>query len=136
MTTSTIKLFFSTSLLLLIVSFKQTNNNLSFSLTPPSNWQGVTNKDLFDNLGKFKTTDQELNKYISDHKGSVLLMSYMKHNPAEHAGLIPAVQVNLRHNDAKSFSQFVSIMTKSAESMKNYLHNFEYIDKPKTITLA
>lgn len=63
-------------------------------------------------------------------------MSYMKYKPNEHAGLIPVVQVNLRLNDTKSFPQFVSVMTKSAESMKNYLHNFEYIDKPKTFTIG
>lgn len=136
MTTSILKLFVMTSLLFITTSFKQTSNTLAFSMTPPDGWQGTTNQDIWDNFHKFKVTDTQLNKYISDHKGSVLVESHMKYKPSEHAGLIPVIQVNLRLNNTKSFSQFVSVMTKSADNMKNYLNDFQYIDKAKTITLA
>ena len=133
---SILKLFVMTTLLLIATSFKQTNNELAFSMTPPSGWHGTTNQEIWDNLHKFKVTGVELNKYISDHKGSLLVVSYMKYKPSEHAGLIPVIQVNLRLNDTKSFSQFVSVMTKSADNMKNYLNDFQYVDNAKTITLA
>lgn len=125
-----------TTLLCIATSFKQTNNELAFSMTPPGGWNGTTNQEILDNLHKFKVTGGELNKFISDHKGSVLLVSHMKYKPSEHAGLIPVIQVNLRINDTKSFPEFVSVMTKSVENMKNYFNDFQYIDKAKTISLA
>ena len=125
MKTPILKLLVTTCLLFITTSFKQTNNALAFSMTPPDGWHGTSNKDILDNLHKFKVTDIELNKYISDHKGSVLVMSHMKYKPSEHAGLIPVIQVNLRLNDTKSFPQFVSVMTESADNMKNYLNDFQ-----------
>lgn len=136
MTTSILKLFLTTALFLIATSFKQTNNELAFSMTPPSGWHGTTNQEIWDNLYKFKVTDVELRKYISDHKGSVLILSHVKYKSSEHAGLIPMIQVNLRLNDTKSFSQFVSVMAKSVDNMKNYLNDFQYVDNAKTITLA
>lgn len=136
MTTSVLKLFVITTLLFITTSFKQTNNEFAFSMTPPKGWQVTTNQEIWDNLKKFKATGPELNKYISDHKGSALVVSYMKYKPSEHAGLIPIIQVNLRLNDTKNFPQFVSVMTKSADNMKNYLKDFQYIDKIQTIKIA
>jgi hypothetical protein len=108
----------------------------NLSMQAPEKWIKNSNEEVWDNLFRFKHTEAELNKYISDHKGSALLLSYMKYNPANHAGLIPIIQFNLRNNSAKKFSQFTTVMARSAETMKKYLHNFKYIDSAKVTTLA
>jgi hypothetical protein len=126
--------FFAT--ILISISFRQGSTQLKFSMKSPENWKKVTNTEIFDNIEKFKLTPSQLEKYITDHKGSVLFVSYSKYDAAKHQGLIPTIQVNIRNNPTKTFENFFQSMTKSSESMKTYFKDFEYIDKPQKVKVA
>jgi hypothetical protein len=102
----------------------------------PENWHKNSNNDILDNLLRIKTTKKELDKYLNDHKGSILLLAYTKYRPEEHPGLIPVIQFNLRSNQSKSFSEFTSIMGKSAEGFKKFFKDFKYIDSTRIIDLG
>jgi hypothetical protein len=118
-------------------SFGQaTGSLLHFSMDYPEKWYQTTNEEITDNLGKFELTDKELDKYISDHKGSVLIKSFVKYKASEYSGLVPAIQVNLRKNTTGSFEDFASVISKSAEDMKNMLPNFAYIHKPQAVIIG
>jgi hypothetical protein len=122
--------------ILISTSFRQSSDELKFSMTAPKNWKKTTNTEIFDNIEKFKLTPTQLEKYITDHKGSVLFVSYSKYDPAKHSGLIPTIQVNIRNNPTKTFDNFFQSMTKSSESIKTYFKDFEYIDKPQKIKVG
>lgn len=125
-----------TTFCLLTTSFRQTSNSFTFSMKAPEKWNEITNEDIWNNIDKFKLTDSELNKYISDHKGSVLLLAYLKYKQTEHPGLIPTIQVNLRINTTNNFKDFFLLMSKSAEDMKKHLNDYEFIDNPDTLLVG
>ena len=121
--------------ILIITSLRQSNSELKFTMTSPDKWRKTTNSEIFDNIDKFKLTQNQLEKYIADHKGSVLFVSYTKYDPSQHAGLIPTIQVNIRKNPTKTFEDFFQTMKKSSESMQNYFKDFVYIDKPQKLKI-
>ena len=121
---------------LISTSFRQSSNDLKFSITSPDKWKKTTNTEIYNNIDQFKLTPTQLGKYISDHKGSVLFVTYSKYDPAQHAGLIPTIQVNIRNNTTKTFDSFFQTMTKSSETMQNYFKDFEYIDKPQKVKVG
>jgi hypothetical protein len=124
------------STILLSFSFRQNPDQLKFTMTPPEKWRKTTNAEIFDNLDKFKLTQTQLDKFLADHKGSVLFLAYTKYDPSQHPGLIPTIQVNILNNTAKTFDSFFLSMTKSAESMQKYFKDFEYIDRPQKIIIG
>ncbi len=122
--------------LLISFSFKQTENPIEFFMDSPDNWYKNSNDEIYNNLNKFKLTKTQLDKYISDHKGSVLFVSYTKYEQSDHTGLIPTIQVNIRNNNTGSFDNFFEAMKKSVESMPTYFKDFEYIDVPKKVKVG
>lgn len=112
------------------------NKQYGFSMTEPENWIEADNKELLKNLDKFELTEKELTKFINDHKGSVLLTSFYKYNPKTHAGLIPTIQVNVRVNPTRNFSDFTNVMTQSANSFKQYFEDFSFEVEPKAIEIS
>ncbi len=109
------------------------NTHYGFSIDKPTNWIEADNKELLNNLDKFEITEENLTKFINDHKGSVLLASFYKYNPKTHAGLIPTIQVNVRVNGSKNFDEFKGVMIQSANSFKNYFEDFDFEITPTVI---
>ncbi|MEJ7683094.1 MAG: hypothetical protein WKG06_35615 [Segetibacter sp.] len=60
-------------------------------------------KEVLKILEKIELSEENLEKIISDNKGSVLLTSFYKYNPKSHAGLIPTIQINVRAKIEKDF---------------------------------
>lgn len=111
------------------------NDQYGFSFQKPTDWIEASNDEIFKNLDKLEMTEEDLTKFISDHKGSIMLVSYYKYNPRNHAGLIPTVQINVRVNATRNFEEFNQLMNQSAESFKDYFENFEFIEKPHVIDI-
>lgn len=112
------------------------NKQYGFSMTEPNNWIEANNSELLKNIKKFELTKEELTKFISDHKGSVLLTSYYKYDPKTHAGLIPTIQINVRVNATRSFDEFTSLMTQSANSIKQYFEDFSFDVEPMVVEVS
>ncbi len=105
-------------------------------MSEPKDWIEADNKELLKNLDKFVLTEEELTKFINDHKGSVLLTSIYKYNPKIHAGLIPTIQVNVRVNSTRNFSEFTNLMTQSANSFKQYFEDFSFVAEPNVVEIS
>ncbi|AWH85657.1 hypothetical protein HYN59_11305 [Flavobacterium album] len=111
------------------------NKAYGFSMDEPAGWIWANNDDLKQNLNKLDLDNAKLLKIISDHKGSLLLMSFYKYDPMTHGGLIPAIQVNVREKKNKDFEVFKSYVIKSANSFKDLHSGYEYIDEPQEIKI-
>ncbi|MEL1242872.1 hypothetical protein AAEO56_01250 [Flavobacterium sp. DGU11] len=111
------------------------NTSYGFSMDEPVGWIWANNDDLKQNLHKLDLDNSKLLKIISDHKGSLLLMSFYKYDPMTHGGLIPAIQVNVREKKNKDFEVFKSYVIKSANSFKELHPDYEYIDEPQEIKI-
>ena len=98
-----------------------------FEMQEPKNWIETDNKFLLKNLEKFEINEKNLNKLISDNKGSLLLNSFYKYDSKTHAGLIPTIQINVRTKGNVKFEQFKNEIIKSANSFKNYFPDFEFV---------
>ena len=132
------KKLLSLSLLLFCVAVhaqkqRYENKEYGFAMDEPEGWLWANNDDLKQNLGKLDLDNAKLLKIIQDHKGSLLLMSYYKYDPMTKAGLIPAVQVNVREMRNKDLSIFKSYIVKSANSFKDLYTDYEFIDEPKEV---
>lgn len=112
------------------------NKEFGFQMNEPKNWIKANNNDILKNLGKFKISDENLNKFLSDHKGSVLLTSFFKYDPKTHAGLIPTIQVNIRAKANKNFESFKNTIIESAKAIKIYFPDFQYIIQPTDIEIS
>jgi len=104
-----------------------TSKEYEFEIKKPENWIEANNKVLLKNLEKFEINEENLNKLISDNKGSLLLNSFYKYDPKTHAGLIPTIQINVRAKGVGNFEQFKNGILQSANSFKNYFPDFEFI---------
>ena len=112
------------------------NKQYGFSMTEPDNWIEADNSELLRNLEKFELNEDNLTKFISDRKGSVLLTSYYKYNPKTYAGLIPTIQVNVRTNLTRDFNEFTSLITQSANSFKQYFEDFSFEIEPMVVEIS
>lgn len=109
------------------------NTEYGFSMDEPDNWIWANNEDLKQNLGKLDLDNAKLLKIIQDHKGSLLLLSSYKYDPMAKAGLIPAIQVNVREKRNKDFEVFKSYIVKSAQNLKSLYSDYEFIDEPQDV---
>jgi hypothetical protein len=112
------------------------NKQYEFEIQEPENWIEASNKVLLKNLEKFDVNEENLNKLISDNKGSLLLNSFYKYDPKTHAGIIPTIQINVRSKGKNDFEQFKSGMTQSANSFKKYFADFEFIKEVTEIEIS
>jgi hypothetical protein len=112
------------------------NKQYEFEIQEPENWIEASNKVLLENLEKFEVNEENLNKLISDNKGSLLLNSFYKYDPKTHAGIIPTIQINVRSKGKSDFEQFKSGMTQSANSFKKYFADFEFIKEVTEIEIS
>lgn len=112
------------------------NKQYGFSMTEPENWIEADNKELIKNLKKFELTKEELTKFVNDHKGSVLLTSFYKYDPKTHGGLIPTIQVNVRVNATRNFSEFTTLIEQSTKSFKQYFEDFVFDTEPKVVEIG
>jgi hypothetical protein len=111
------------------------NKEYEFQIQEPDNWIKTNNQEILKNLEKFKISDENLNKFLLDHKGSILLTSFYKYDPKTHAGVVPTIQVNVRAKGKNNFENFKNTIIESAKGLKKYLQDFEYIKEPSEIEI-
>lgn len=131
-----ILLAFTSSIQFIYSQKKFENKEFGFQIQEPKNWIEANNDVILKNLDKFKISDENLSKFISDHKGSILLTSYYKYNPKTHAGLVPTIQVNVRAKANKDFESFKNTIIESTKGLKIYFPDFEYIKEPTEIQIS
>ena len=130
-------LFIVTNSINLVYSQKKfANKEYEFEIQEPENWIEASNKVLLKNLDKFEVNEENLNKLISDNKGSILLTSFYKYDPKTHAGIIPTIQINVRLKGKSDFAQFKSGMEQSANSFKKYFADFEFVNEITEIEIS
>src|SRR6218665_3437424 len=126
--------------LLFNTAYSQTYyNSQSFGLKmlEPAGWQ-VGNESLTErNLEKFKFSDQQYQKLLASHKGTVTLKAWYKYPLDSIAGLIPTVKIILKPNPAPTdFGRFKQIMLASIGQIKTIVKDFKFIGKPQEITIS
>ncbi|PJJ67179.1 hypothetical protein [Chryseobacterium geocarposphaerae] len=112
------------------------NKEFGFVIQEPKNWFESNNEFLLKNLEKFKITDENLSKLLSNKKGSILLASFHKYNPKTHNGLIPTIQVNVRLKGQGNFDQFKNSLTESVKGFKKYFQDFELINEVSEVKIS
>jgi hypothetical protein len=129
--------FITTISINLVYSQKKfVNKEYEFEIQEPENWLAASNKVLLKNLENFEVTEENLNKLISNNKGSILLTSFYKYDPKTHAGIIPTIQINVRSKGKSDFEQFKSGMEQSANGFKKYFADFEFINEITEIEIS
>lgn len=129
-------LFFTTFTNITYCQKKFVNKEYGFQIQEPKNWMQTSNKEILKNLEKFEISDENLSKFLSDHKGSILLTSFYKYNPKTHAGVVPTIQLNVRAKANKNFESFKNTIIESAKGLKIYFPDFEYIKEPTEIQIS
>jgi len=129
--------FISTNFMNFVYSQKNfVNKEYEFEIQEPKNWIEASNKVLLKNLEKFEVNEENLNKLISDNKGSILLTSFYKYDPKTHSGIIPTIQINVRSKGKSDFEQFKNGMAQSANGFKKYFEDFEFINEITEIEIS
>ena len=111
------------------------NDAYSFSMLKPMGWVERQNTELINNLKRYEIGSKTLNDLIKQHQKTVALASYYKYDTQTHAGLIPTVNVLVRQNQTQTFDNFMSMITQSANGMKQMFKDMEYIKKPEVLII-
>lgn len=106
-----------------------------FSMNEPDGWIVANNQDILENLEKLDLDDAKVMKILEDRKGSLHLVSFYKYDPQTHAGLIPAIQINLRERRNKEWDTFKSTLIKSAKDMGKLLDDYEFMEEPADVKI-
>lgn len=106
-----------------------------FSMDEPEGWIVANNQDIIENLEKLDLDDAKVLKILEDRKGSLHLVSFYKYDPQTHAGLIPAIQINLREKRNKDWATFRANLVKSAKEMGKLLDEYEFIEEPVDVKI-
>ncbi len=135
------KYLFTIFLLLFAVMYAQGQKMIEikkfeFSMKEPENWKVLEKSELVKSLESYDFTDEELAKLIKNNNGSILSLIYMKHDPNLISGLNPKIQIDIKKQNAKTFDQFKLSLTNSAESLKKYFNDLEFIKTPQEIEVA
>lgn len=129
--------------LFILIAILVSNNDLksqrtkiaSIHIEKPNDWIDKSNSDIIDNLKKYELKETQLNDLINSNRGSLLLYTYLKHNPVNYPGVIPTIQINLRPNPNTEFKSFKKSMTQSIIQMKSMLTNFQVIKELQEIEI-
>lgn len=127
-----ILILFSTTLLFGQKTFE--NKKFGFSMQEPKDWIAATNDELKDSLKSFDISEENIAKMTQ--KGTILLTAYYKYSAEEAAGVNPKIQIDIRPKNTKDFQQFKTSLTKSAESIKRYFEDYEFIEEPKEVVIS
>lgn len=104
--------------------------NIGFSIDVPENWIVLENKDVLENLNNYDLNDEaKRDFFLSSNKASELV-TYSKYDPKQYKGVIPTIKIRIR--ELKSHNKdFLKFVEDSNLKVKEQLHNFSYIEKPK-----
>jgi hypothetical protein len=108
------------------------NESYGFSMEQPKDWFVGDKKMLTENLNKFDIDEEALGNAIKSNNGSLLLATFYKYDPKQHAGIIPTIQINVRLNPTKTFEQFHIAISQSAMSIKKIFPDFALINDSHT----
>ena len=107
-----------------------------FAMAPPEGWHPITSQGLANNLGKLKITPAELQTLLTNHGESVIVLAFMKYQPAAHPGLIPKIQVSLRRNPAKTFDGFFKMIARATDQVKTFPLHFKLTEAPRVVEVG
>lgn len=77
-----------------------------------------------------------LARILKDNNDAITLAAFYKYDLNTVAGLVPKIQITVRTNKTKNFQDFNGGITKSAESLKKFLDDFEFIEAPKEAEIS
>ena len=127
-------IFISTTLLWGQKTFE--SKKFGFSMQEPKDWIVTTDEELKKNLEYFDITNENLAAMMKTGKGSIMLTAYYKYEVGRKDGFIPKIQIDVLPRSTKDYQQFKTSITRSAESLKKYLEDYEFIQEPKEITIS
>ncbi len=102
----------------------------------PKDWIVVEKSEVVKNLEKFDLTEAGLANLIKNSKGSISMIVYVKYDAKIKSGLIPKIQIDVRANTTKNFSQFKTAINQNAIIFKKMFENFELIHPTKEIEIS
>lgn len=124
------------SVSLLFGQQSRSNKKFGFSMSEPKGWIATTNEELKGNLDNFDIDEKKLEEMLKTSNKAILISAFSKYDPEEKEGLIPKIQVDLMPNKTKNFDQFKTSITRSAEKMKSYFSEYEFIQPPTEIDIS
>lgn len=132
---SVISLFlFSTSMLWGQQTFE--NKKIGFAMQEPKGWIVASNEELKKNIELLDLSEELLEQAAKTGKSTILLTAYYKYKASKTKGVNPKIQVDIRPKNTKDFQQFKFSITQSAESLKKYFENYEFIEEPNEIEIS
>ena len=111
------------------------DETFGFQIEEPKKWFEATNQDLINNLSKFELSDKSHSKMLSDHNGSIMLISYYKYDPKKYDGLIPTIQINVRSKQNNNFQEFKNDIINSSNGFKKHFPDFKFIVEPSELDI-
>lgn len=110
--------------------------NIGFSIDVPENWIILENKDVLENLNNYDLNDETKRDFFLSSNKATELVTYSKYNPEQYKGIIPTIKIRIKELKSDYYVDFLKFVEESNLKVKEQLHNFSYIEKPKIITIS
>lgn len=102
----------------------------------PAGWLRMESDPMVKNLTRLDLTKEALALIIQQGSGQAVLLTYVKHDPKIHAGIIPTIKVAIRSNPTNNYTDFQEAMYSAAQSLMKVLPGAELTQAPKEVTVA
>ena len=114
----------------------QSSDFAGFTLELPDGWYDASQLDIQENLTRYDIGDDEIAELMKTHRGSIPVHIYLKHDPSQHAGIIPTIQVLIRPNNARNLEEFTQMMERSLDQMDEVMTNLTINQNLATVTVG
>lgn len=106
-----------------------------FSMAKPNGWMNAEKALVDESVKKLALYEAEIDTILNKSNNTLLLMAFIKYEQGTIEGVIPTIQVRLRSNPFKDFSQFMNGFVRSIEPSKMPFRDYKHLFPPKQIVL-
>ena len=97
------------------------------SFRAPRGWFNPQPEVMIDNIRKLDSGKEDIAAILGTNRGSLLVATYLKHNPRGHVGMIPTINVIGRPNPHNSFDGFREGVAAQSLAIGSTLRNYQVI---------
>ena len=102
----------------------------------PRDWYTPDPDVILDNLRKLDSEKENLREILASHGRSMVIATYLKHDPRRHQGMVPTINVLGIASSHKTFDHFRAMIAASARSIGSVLQNYVVKTEPTERILA
>lgn len=112
------------------------NRFFGFSINTPKNWIRQDEKKTVKNLENFDFSQQQLDKVMELHQGSIPLLAVLAKDPKEVNGIIPTMKIGVRYSGTTGSAKLRDNLKASLQSTLSAFPDFQFIDPGTIVNVA